>query len=122
MAAAKMTNSQFSTWVDANITSNGVGAITGPVLNEAFKNLALSIVPFAQKEIGRNKALAAGGQSVLFDTPFPAGTVYTLIYNVRDADGNAVGATVDPANQTVNGFGIEVPVDCFVDFAAIEKY
>ena len=123
MAASKMTNAQWQADVDARIKTNGVGAITGAILNEVLNNLALSISPFAQVERRRNVALTAGAaRSVAFDNSFPAGTVYTLVWRCRDAAGNNVAATVLPANQAIAAFLIEVAASCTLDFIAYEHY
>lgn len=122
MTAIKMTNAAFQTWVNTYITTNGSQDITGAILNEAFSNILLSVL-FA--DIRRDRRVPLTGSTsntVLFPTPFPAGTEYTLICIQRDFLGDNVGTTILPTNQTVTGFTAAPANNCIIDYVAIEKY
>ena len=122
MAATRMTNAEWTTWVDNNITTNGVGGITGAVLNEGLKILGLSVLPFTQKEYGSSVSLSTGiSNLVTFNTSFPSGATYTLLWRCRDSSGNDVVPTIEESNQTIAGFTVVVSKACNLDYIAIQN-
>ena len=118
MAGTKKTKGALITWLDTYIKTNGVQAITGAILNQFLNDLIESIF-FGTKQEGRGVAVAAAGATISFATAFPAGATYKLLIRVYDANGDAVDATIDPAQQTVNGFHIKPSTDAILDYVAI---
>lgn len=122
MAATKMTNSEFNTWLSTNINTNGNQDITGALLNEAFNNIVLSVL-FADIRRDRNISVTGStSNTITFDTPFPTGTEYTLVWRVRDPFGDDIGTTVLESNQTITGFTVGPATTGTLDYIAIEKY
>ena len=118
MAASKMTASQFKTWIDTNVNTNGSQGITGAILNEALSNLVLSI-PFLQVEAEYRHAVSTGVSNVItFPTTFPAATTYAL--NVRCYDSADSPVEFEVIATAIDTFTITCVKNAFIDYSAIE--
>lgn len=122
-----ITKSGFDTYIDANIFTNGVGSITGLILNTALHYIANTLL-WAEQRRDRAVSLTKkdNPNAVVFvdlaDSvdPFMAGTS-VLIAGVRcyDASGNNVDYNI--TDVTNAGFNINVSVDCSMDYVACGK-
>ena len=115
---AKKNKTQWVSFVNTNINTNGTQAITGALLNEALIDLADSIF-FSEIKREKEIAISTAGTTVTFDAPYTAGTFYALGVRCYDALGNPIDVKITSISES--GFDVLPPVDGFIDYSAIEK-
>src|SRR3990167_4888104 len=95
-------------WLDANINTNGVNAITGAIMNTFLTDVVDSFVNSITDSLkivtnvyrSGTKAITTAVTTVTFSSPMPAAT-----YDVIIEDPNGVGWK-DITDKTVNSFKI----------------
>ena len=104
--------------VDRDINTNGQQRITGALMNARLHDLADSILWGDWRKV---KGVSVNSAGTLINFPSPMRTTqYKLFVRVFDANGEAVGYTIDPTRQTVSGFHIMPAKDGLMDYVTIE--
>lgn len=114
---ARNTNITFKAFIDANVNTNGVRAITGALLNEALTMLSDSLFfAWSQSQTEVIKT-STNPNTITFDTAFLSGETYQLVIRNYDANGSNVDYQI--TEMVVTGFKIVTAADSTLHYFTI---